>query len=63
MDREVVKSYDASFVGLGGIEGYVSANRVVIVIDGDGIVQYRWDAENPGVEPDYDAVVDFASTL
>ncbi|DAC43789.1 MAG TPA: peroxiredoxin [Candidatus Thalassarchaeaceae archaeon] len=63
VDRKVVKSYDASFVGLGGIEGYVSANRVVIVIDGDGIVRYRWDAENPGVEPDYDAVVDFASTL
>ena len=63
VNREVVKSYDASFVGLGGIEGYVSANRVVIVIDGDGIVRYRWDAENPGVEPDYGAVVDFASTL
>ena len=62
-DRKVVKSYDASFVGLGGIEGYVSADRVVIVIDGDGIVRYRWDAENPGVEPDYDSVVDFASAL
>ena len=33
LDREVVTSYDATFVGLGGIEGYVSANRVVIVID------------------------------
>ena len=63
VDRTVVKSYDASFVGLGGIEGYVSADRVVIVIDGDGIVRYRWDAENPGVEPDYDSVVDFASAL
>mgnify|MGYP005673453571 CR=1 FL=1 len=63
VDRKVVKSYDASFVGLGGIEGYVSADRVVIVIDGDGIVRYRWDAENPGVEPDYDSVVDFASAL
>ena len=63
IDRKVVKSYNASFIGLGGIEGYVSADRVVIVIDGEGIVRYRWDAENPGVEPDYDSVVNFASTL
>ena len=48
IDREVVTKYDATFVGLGGIEGYVSANRVVIVIDKDGVVQYRWVAENPG---------------
>jgi peroxiredoxin len=52
LDREVVNSYDAAFVGLGGIDGYVCANRVVIVIDKAGIVQHRWVAENPGVEPD-----------
>ena len=63
VDRNVVKMYDATFTGLGGIEGYVSANRVVIVIDKEGIVQHRWVAENPGVEPDYDAVVSFASSL
>ena len=63
LDREVVTSYDATFVGLGGIEGYVSANRVVIVIDKDGVVQYRWVAENPGIEPNYDEVVEFAASL
>ena len=63
LDREVVNSYDAAFVGLGGIDGYVCANRVVIVIDKAGIVQHRWVAENPGVEPDYDAVVTFAASL
>ena len=63
VDRKVVNAYDATFVGLGGIEGYVSANRVVIVIDKAGVVQHRWVAENPGVEPDYDAVVAFASSL
>jgi len=62
-DRDVVKAYDATFTGLGGIDGYVCANRVVIVIDTDGIVQHRWVAENPGVEPDYESIVDFASTL
>jgi peroxiredoxin len=63
LDRSVINSYDAAFVGLGGIEGYVCANRVVIVIDKNGIVQHRWVAENPGVEPDYDAVVSFVASL
>ena len=63
LNRDVVGSYDAAFVGLGGIDGYVCANRVVIVIDKSGVVQHRWVAENPGVEPDYDAVVAFAASL
>tara|TARA_Y100001954_G_scaffold226792_1_gene269135 strand:+ start:383 stop:850 length:468 start_codon:yes stop_codon:yes gene_type:complete len=63
VDRNVVNLYDASFTGLGGIEGYVSANRVVIVVDKDGKVQHRWVAENPGVEPDYDQIVSFARSL
>ena len=63
VDRNVVNMYDATFTGLGGIEGYVSANRVVVVIDKDGVVQHRWDAESPGVEPAYDAVVSVANSL
>ena len=60
-DRDVVEKYDAKFVGLGGLDGYVSANRVVIIIDSEGKVQYRWVAENPGVEPDYEEIVSFCS--
>ena len=63
LDREVVEAYDAKFVGLGGIEGYVSANRVVIVIDENGIIKHRWVAENPGIEPDYDAIIKLAESL
>ena len=40
IDREVVIAYDASFTGLGGIEGYVSANRVVIVVDKSGVTRH-----------------------
>ena len=58
-----MKAYDAKFVGLGGIDGYVSANRVVIIIDKDGIVRHRWVAENPGVEPDYDDLMKVADSL
>ncbi len=63
IDRKVVQSYGASFVGLGGIEGYVSANRVVFIVDSEGVIQYRWEAENPGVEPNYDEILQFASSM
>ena len=63
IDRKVVQSYGASFVGLGGIEGDVSANRVVFIVDSEGVIQYRWEAENPGVEPNYDEILQFASSM
>ena len=63
IDRKVVQSYGASLVGLGGIEGYVSANRVVFIVDSEGVIQYRWEAENPGVEPNYDEILQFASSM
>ena len=63
IDRKVVQSYGASFVGLGGIEGYVSANRVVFIVDSEGVIQYRWEAENPGVEPNYNEILQFASSM
>jgi len=34
------------------------AQRAVFVIDADGVVTYRWLADNAGQEPDYDAVAD-----
>ena len=37
-----------------GLEAYRVASRVIIIIEADGSVSYRWDAEHPGVEPDYD---------
>jgi peroxiredoxin len=54
--REVVNAYDVALPNFGGMEGYVAANRAVLVIDKDGIIRYRWMAPNPGVEPDYDEV-------
>ena len=63
IDRDVVEAYDAKFVGLGGIDGYTSANRVVIIVDKEGTIRHRWVAENPGVEPDYDEIVSIAQSL
>ena len=62
-DRNVVTAYDATFTGLGGLDGYVSANRVVFILDSEGIIQYKWVAENPGVEPNYDEVIEKVNGL
>ena len=55
-DREVIKSYQVVFEGLGGIEGYTCANRAVYIVQ-DGVIKYAWEAKpNPGVEPDYNEI-------
>jgi peroxiredoxin len=56
-ERSVVSDYDVTFTGLGGLDGYVSANRAVFVLNSEGVVKYKWVAENPGVEPNYDEVL------
>jgi len=56
-NREIIDEWDISmdFAEL-GVDGV--AKRSVFVIDGDGVVEYAWVSDDPGVEPDYDAVVD-----
>ncbi|MFQ6030968.1 MAG: redoxin domain-containing protein, partial [Dehalococcoidia bacterium] len=61
--RQVVNTYDVALPNFGGMEGYVSANRAVLVLDKDGVIRYRWVAPNPGVEPDYDEVRQAVSQL
>ena len=63
LNREVVKMYDVTFEGLGGLEGYISANRAVVIVDSEGVIKYRWVAENPGVEPNYDEVEETVKNL
>jgi peroxiredoxin len=54
-NREVIDAYDVSTdfepIGVRNI-----ADRAVFVIDADGEVVYRWIAENPTYEPDYEEV-------
>jgi len=54
-DHHAVEAYDVveSF-GHYGVE--TVARRAVFVVDCDGVVTYRWLADTPGQEPDYDAV-------
>lgn len=54
--REVIGKYGVVWNGLGGVEGYASANRAIFVLDDSGKVLFRWVAENPGKLPDFEAV-------
>ena len=54
--REVSKQYGGVYEDFAGITGYIASKRAVFIIDANGIVTYSWVSENPGVEPDYDAV-------
>jgi peroxiredoxin len=53
--KDVIDTYDVSmdFDAL-GVEGV--AKRAVFVIDDDGTVAYAWVSDDPGVEPNYEAV-------
>ena len=62
-NRDVSKAYNMIFNGLGGLEGYEWSNRVIIIIDGQGLIQYRWVAENPGVEPNYSEIIEKVKSL
>ena len=62
-NRDVSKAYDMIFNGLGGLEGYECSNRGVIIIDGEGLIQYRWVAENPGIEPNYSEIIEKVKSL
>ncbi len=53
--REVINAYGVTFENF-AIDGYTVAQRSVFVVEADGTIGYAWYAENPGVEPDYDAL-------
>lgn len=53
-NRSAARRYGVLHEELLGLEGV--AKRSVFVIGEDGTVAYRWVTEDPGVEPDYEAV-------
>lgn len=62
MSGESIRKYDLEIdipdLGLYGI-----ANRAVFVLDREGTVTYRWVADDPTDEPEYDALLDAVSSL
>ncbi|HLB11552.1 MAG TPA: peroxiredoxin [Dehalococcoidia bacterium] len=60
VSREVINAYDIVFPDLAGIKGLTVAKRAIFVIDGGGVVRYKWTAPEPKVEPNYAEVMDAA---
>ena len=60
--RALVDAYDLSmdFASMGVDE---VAKRAVLVIDGDGVVQYSWVSDDPSIEPNYDEVHEAVADL
>ena len=54
---DCIDAFGVSFVGLAGLTGYRSSNRAVFISDEDGVLIYSWEAEHPGIIPDYKAVL------
>ncbi|ELZ26287.1 peroxiredoxin [Halogeometricum pallidum JCM 14848] len=54
-NRELVHEYDVAMdFSDAGVRNV--AKRAVFVVDADGEVTYKWVSDDPGAEPDYEAV-------
>ena len=60
VQRSAIEAYGLSIHDFGA-PGYTASQRAVFIVEPDGAIGYSWVAENPGMEPDYDAVVSFCS--
>ena len=54
--RAVSKQYAGLVEDFSGLKGYTAAKRSVFILDAQGVVQYAWISDDPGVEPPYDEV-------
>lgn len=54
--RQTVKQYEVTWNDLGGVEGYICANRAIFVIDENGKIAFKWVAPDPGTLPDFETV-------
>jgi peroxiredoxin len=56
--RVTVTDYDVTLEDFAGMSGYTAAKRSVFIVDGEGLIRYKWVSEDPGVEPNYDEITE-----
>ena len=56
-DRNTIKDYGVELNDFAGMQGYTAAQRSVFIVNEEGNVSWKWIAENPGLEPDYDSII------
>lgn len=57
LDLATITAYDVRFNDFAGIKGLTRSARAVFVVDPAGVISYVEVTENPGVEPDYAALL------
>lgn len=59
--RTMIKDYHMEFENF-VIDGYTAANRGVVIVDEDGKIGYFWVAENLGLEPNYEEILQYCNS-
>ncbi|MDV3244343.1 MAG: redoxin domain-containing protein [Nitrososphaerales archaeon] len=54
--RETIQKYGVVWNNLSGVEGYITANRAIFILDDRGTIRHKWVAPNPGTLPDFDQI-------
>ena len=61
--RETVKRFNIFHNDFAGLKGYTAAKRSVFILDGTGVVRYKWISEDPTKEPNYEEIRNKLSNL
>lgn len=62
-NREVSKTYEALHNDFAGVPGLKASKRSVFILDGEGMLRYKWVSDDPGKEPDYTLIESELSKL
>jgi peroxiredoxin len=54
-ERSTIREYGVVWNNLGGVQGYICANRAIFVIDEKSVIRYKWAAD-PGTLPNFDEI-------
>jgi glutaredoxin-dependent peroxiredoxin len=60
-NKEVIEKFDVVMEDFHGLKKF--AKRSIFLIDSNGIIQYAWASDDPGVEPDYDEMLEACKTM
>lgn len=60
-NREMINDYDIKRKELNGLKSV--ANRSAFVIDGDGVIRFSWESEDPGQLPPFDRIRETVESL
>ena len=61
--KTIINKFNLEFSNFLDLPGYTVAKRSVLIADKEGIIQYKWVADNPGQEPDYSEIDSQVSSL